>query len=209
MPTFRLALASLYQGDLYIEEINGSYNITNGLNIIHLFLDLVTTTQLKIQDLQYLIVRYLRVETDHEPLKTVFKKSLDKYPLRQRIKINLQNFDFEVKYKPGKELYFADALSRTGVDNENLKLLESELEIQINLIQDDNVMSEPQLENFQNKENEDLELQTMKTLIRKGWPKDKALLNEVAKPYWKYKDELSIINELFENKLNQNTEWPR
>lgn len=54
------------------------------------------------------------METDHKPLEAIFKKSLLKAPSRlQRILISLQDFDLKVKWKPGKEMVFADLLSRT------------------------------------------------------------------------------------------------
>jgi len=46
------------------------------------------------------------IETDHKPLETIFKKSFSKCPLRlQRLRITLQNYDIEVRYKPRKHLY--------------------------------------------------------------------------------------------------------
>ncbi len=62
---------------------------------------------------QYIFGKKCLVESDHKPLEVIFKKSFDQCPLRiQRMKLATQKYDIEVKYKPGKELFLADALSR-------------------------------------------------------------------------------------------------
>ncbi|KAF2890941.1 hypothetical protein ILUMI_15232, partial [Ignelater luminosus] len=51
------------------------------------------------------------------PLETLFKRPLNKVPPRlQRMTLAVQSFDLHVVYKPGKELFIADALSRAFVD---------------------------------------------------------------------------------------------
>lgn len=53
------------------------------------------------------------VETDHKPLEEIFKKSLQECPLRlQRMRLALQKYPLQVKYKRGKDLLIADALLR-------------------------------------------------------------------------------------------------
>lgn len=146
---------------------------------------------------QYLYGKHFIIESDHKPLETIFKKPLEKCPLRlQRIKINLQNFDFEVKYTPGAQLYFADALSRTGIDNKNFELLIDEIETHTDLLLDNDVISKQQMRNVQEKTDTDPELIVIKELIKHGWPKEKKSLNPIAKPYWKYKSELGIMKDL-------------
>ncbi|KAK3727484.1 hypothetical protein QZH41_006425 [Actinostola sp. cb2023] len=53
------------------------------------------------------------LETDHRPLVSIITKSLDKAPARlQRMLLRLQRYNIDLQYKPGKELYTADTLSR-------------------------------------------------------------------------------------------------
>ena len=62
---------------------------------------------------QYIYGINIKVETDHKQLEKVFKKPLLSAPKRlQRMLLQLQKYDLEVVYKPGKELYIADTLSR-------------------------------------------------------------------------------------------------
>ena len=53
------------------------------------------------------------VETDHKPLESIQLKSLSQAPPRlQRMLLRLQQYDMTIKYRPGKDLLLADALSR-------------------------------------------------------------------------------------------------
>ena len=63
---------------------------------------------------QYLYGRdTVTVETDHEPLQSVFKKEIHKSPKRrQRMHLALQKYSLEVQNKKGPLMYIADALSR-------------------------------------------------------------------------------------------------
>ena len=61
----------------------------------------------------YVYGRKVLVESDREPLETIFKKSLLSAPKRlQRMLLRLQRNEFEVTYVKGTQLIMADALSR-------------------------------------------------------------------------------------------------
>ena len=62
---------------------------------------------------QYTYGRKVQVESDHKPLEMIFKKPLSAIPRRlQGMRMRLQEYDIEVKYRPGPEMYVADLLSR-------------------------------------------------------------------------------------------------
>ena len=62
---------------------------------------------------QHVYGKKVRVETEHKPLEPLFKKPLFQAPHRlQRMMLRLQRYDLLVEYKPGKNLYIADTLSR-------------------------------------------------------------------------------------------------
>ena len=55
----------------------------------------------------------VNVETDHQPLEMITRKSLNSAPKRlQRMLLQLQKFNLVVRYKKGKQMYIADTLSR-------------------------------------------------------------------------------------------------
>ena len=60
------------------------------------------------------------IENNHKPLATIVKKAMDKVtPRLQRMMLNLQPYDLDVYYIPGKFMYLADALSRAYLRIEN------------------------------------------------------------------------------------------
>ena len=61
----------------------------------------------------YVLGRPFTVESDHKPLEMIHQKSLVSAPPRlQRMLLQLQQYDVTIRYRPGKEMLLADALSR-------------------------------------------------------------------------------------------------
>ena len=66
----------------------------------------------------YLYGRRFTIFNDHQPLKTIFNKSITSCPPRiQRLMLRLQRYDFELSYAPGKLMVVADTLSRAAVES--------------------------------------------------------------------------------------------
>lgn len=64
----------------------------------------------------YIYGKKVIVETDHQPLITIQKKSLFSAPARlQRLLLQWQRFDTELVHKSGKKLLVADTLSRAYI----------------------------------------------------------------------------------------------
>lgn len=62
---------------------------------------------------QYVYGVKVDVQSDHKPLETILRKPLGTAPSRlQRMLLQLQRYDLNVIYTPGKELLIADTLSR-------------------------------------------------------------------------------------------------
>ena len=61
----------------------------------------------------YTYGRNITIESDHKRLVTIHKKPLQSAPKRlQRMLMRLQKYSIDIQYRPGKELYLADTLSR-------------------------------------------------------------------------------------------------
>ena len=61
----------------------------------------------------YVLGRPFTVESNHKPLEMIHQKSLASAPPRlQRMLLQLQQYDVTIRYRPGKEMLLADALSR-------------------------------------------------------------------------------------------------
>ena len=63
---------------------------------------------------QYILGReVVHVESDHQPLKSVFSKPIHKSPKRlQRMLMALQSYSLDIQYKKGALMWISDALSR-------------------------------------------------------------------------------------------------
>ena len=61
----------------------------------------------------YVFGQAFTIESDHKPLEQINLKNLADTPAcLQRMLLRLQNYDLKIKYKPGKQMILADALSR-------------------------------------------------------------------------------------------------
>ena len=111
----------------------------------------------------YLYGREVVIETHHSPLEQIFKKNIAEAPVRlQRFLLRCLKFDITVKYKPGKSIPVADALSRVCFkEEETVKhdiqfITTKSCPIDINTVQEATM--------------QDQDLNKLKDVIFKGWP---------------------------------------
>ncbi|XP_048577062.1 uncharacterized protein K02A2.6-like [Nematostella vectensis] len=159
----------------------------------------------------YLYGRPIKVETDHKPLESIFKKSIISAPKRlQRMMLRLQKFDLQVNYKRGAEMYLADTLSRafrgqkrsaSRDDVGDVMLLEemrgtTEREVEsIDMIQFLPV-SEATQASLRQATEQDTAMRELKSIIRQGWPEVKDDVPVSIRDYYSFRDELSLQNGL-------------
>ena len=139
----------------------------------------------------YLYGRSFTVESDHKPLEQISRKNLTKAPPRlQRMLMQLQPYDFELMYRPGKEVVIADALSRLSPSDD---ITIPGLEVRIH----DMVTVKPtRMTALQEATEEDEDLQLLKQQILKGWPFHIKALSPQLRPYWSVRDDLYIQDGL-------------
>ena len=142
---------------------------------------------------QYLFGRTFEVETDHKPLEVIMKKPLAETPLRlQKMLLRLQKYNMTVKYKEGKELYVADALSRNFLketdENENND------DVQVCAVMCLPIAPE-RLQEIRTETEKDPTLTAVKQFILQGWT-NKSDTPDEAKQYWDYKSEMTIEDGL-------------
>lgn len=100
-----------------------------------------------------------------------------------------------MKYKRGKDLIIADALSRAYLnelkseDNE----FDKELETQVCLIKTQINITDNKIKEFEIETEKDNDLQELKRVILEGWPNNGKKLSNNLKMYSPYKSELTII----------------
>lgn len=142
---------------------------------------------------QYIYGRHVLVESDHKPLQSIFVKPLYKAPQRlQNLLLSLQKYDIEVKYKPGKTMFLADALSRNYLDETREELAPNLLINQISYLP----VSPEKYRDIQQATSNDEELVTLQDIVQSGWPDTKEHIPACIRTYWPYRDEISTIDGL-------------
>ena len=125
---------------------------------------------------------------------SITRKPLDKAPRRlQGMLVRALNYDIEVKYQRGKEMYLADTQSRASLPRAN-----HEGQDEFETINAVNYLAVPdeRIQELCHHTNEDPPLQQLKATIQQGWPEDKSTLSPVVRPYFSLRDELTVADEL-------------
>ena len=140
---------------------------------------------------QYVYGQKFTLWTDHKPLEMIAKKPLAAAPKRlQRLMLRLMQYDVEIKYKRGPELYLADTLSRAYLPQEHLPgKADQEVEIihSVNFLS----VSEPQIQEIREETAKDPVLQSLKAVILNGWPNQRESLPAELHQYFNVRDELA------------------
>ena len=82
---------------------------------------------------QYVYGRKVILYTDHKPLVSIPSMLLASAPKRlQRLLLRLQQYDAEIRYRPGREMYLADTISRAylSLSPTDTQILETEKEVE-------------------------------------------------------------------------------
>ena len=149
---------------------------------------------------QYIYGRdVVQIESDHEPLQAVFKKSIHQSPKRlQRMRMALQNYSLDIKYKKGRLMFIADTLSRAyrkttdaaEHDNSEVRALEE-------VYHEEEVSVAPRrLLEFKKVTAADSEMQQLIAAIKKGWPTCRKACPQELIPYYDSRSELVEDNGL-------------
>ena len=137
----------------------------------------------------------VQIETDHQPLVSIVLKPLNSAPSRlQRMLLKLQKFNLKVTYKNGKSMYLADTLSRAYLPEVHTCAFAEELE------EIDHTMAlaitGDCLQQFKHVSTDDPVMQALRETILQGWPESKSDVPECVHPYFDFRDELTIQDQL-------------
>ena len=142
----------------------------------------------------YLYGRDFIAETGHKPLEIIMKKPLHLLPLRlQRLRIRLQRYNVTVQYKPGKSIPVADTLSRNGARDDNV-FDDIGLDVYVDAILKQMPVSDKKLEEIRNATKDDNELKELQKYVQQGWPDSPKDIPAMIRPYWNYRDEITVID---------------
>ena len=112
---------------------------------------------------RYVYGKSFVLESDHKPLEMINLKNLAATPQRlQRMFMRVQPYHFVLRYKPGKQMMLADAMSRQP-SSESTQI---DLDIQVSFVQ----FSTQKLQSIREATQADDELCALRTVILDGWP---------------------------------------
>lgn len=119
---------------------------------------------------QYVYGRKVILYTDHKPLVSISRKPLASAPKRLQRLLRVQQYDAEIRYRPGREMYLADTLSRAYLSLSPTDTQRSETQKEVESIHavDYLAISEQQLTEIKQETAKDPTLQTLKNVILRG-----------------------------------------
>ena len=145
---------------------------------------------------EFIYGQKVTVETDHKPLQSIYKKGIHEMPARlQNVMFQLQKYDIEIVFKPGKSMFLSDHLSRSYLNETNDDLIEEMAVNEIQLLSYLSVSPEKRNE-IRKVTSEDRELTLLKDVTIYDWPETKDTLPTELRMYWNYRDEISTIDGL-------------
>ena len=145
---------------------------------------------------EYLYGHHFTVFNDHQPLKSIFKKSITQCPPRiQRFFMKLQKYDFNLEYSPGKSMVVSDALSRAYLNNHSTEIDDVDLIHSVQFTFDTLPISEARLNQLQQETASDHILQQLKEVTLNGWPEKRSIPPSI-KPYYSIRGEIVYHNGL-------------
>ena len=133
----------------------------------------------------------IQVETDHQPLVSIVKKSLNSAPGRlQRMLLRLQKYNLHLKYKRGQMMFLADTLSRAYLHDINACEFSQQLEEVDHTVL--LAMTEERLQQLTHASSHDPVLQVLRETICRGWPESKSDVPDSIHAYYDFRDELTV-----------------
>lgn len=123
----------------------------------------------------------MRVETDHRPIITLFKKPLAEIPTRlQRLMLRIQAYDLMVEYKPGTQMYIADSLSRSALQDTSENELDEDIKVHVNLMIKSMPISAERTQWLVDATIQDEAMQLLKQYFMEGWPEKRTDVNPIV-----------------------------
>ena len=140
---------------------------------------------------QYVYGRRVTLWTDHKALEVIAKTPLAAAPKRlKHLMMRLMQYDVEIKYRRGPEMYLADTLSRAYLPHEHHP---GKADQEVERIHSVNFLSvsEPQIQEIREETAKDAILQCLKAVILNGWPSQRESLPTELRHYFNIRDELA------------------
>jgi len=144
---------------------------------------------------EYIYGGNVAISTDHKPFEAILSKLLSAAPARrQRMMLRLQKDDLTVHHKPGKEIPVADTLLRLHLNE--VDDTHEAFDAQVHLVVTILPVSDQKMPDLQTSTASDPDMKQLIAVIKEGWPDHRNSFPPSGKPFWNYRDELSVMESL-------------
>lgn len=141
---------------------------------------------------QYVYGVKVNVQSDHKPLETILRKPLGTAPSRlQRMLLQLQRYDLNVIYTPGKELQIADTLSRATTQDKQRQCDDFDEKV-IYALEPTEALSPETLAQLKSETQKDDTLQVLQDVHNRGWPPHRKQVDKKVILYWPVRHTVSV-----------------
>ena len=145
---------------------------------------------------QFIYGQDVVVENDHHPLEQIMKKKLSAAPPRlQRMLLRLQQYNFKLEYKPGKELIVADMLSRACTPDAE-SCTANDVVKHVQTVVSNIPVAANRIEDIKNATSVCTDFCQLRDIILNGWPDSKVKVPYALHEYWNCRDELTETDGL-------------
>ena len=145
---------------------------------------------------QYIYGRHVVVESDAKLISSIARKSLISAPLRlQRILLQLQRYDLDIRHVSGRNIPLADTLSRKFLSDTYPELSEG-LDLHVHTVMSTISVSDRKLKQVRQATCKDVQLQMLKQTILDGWPETRKMCPSNIVEFWNHRDELSVAKDI-------------
>ena len=142
----------------------------------------------------YTFGRTITVQSDHQPLQSIWKKSVvSASPRLQRLLLRLAHYELNIEFLRGKENVIVDALSRVcPLQSTNSKTIDSNIDvIPVHHITQSAPVSKTRLQELRLGTQSDPTLSSLAKTVHKGWPQSKKDCPEQLLDFWSFRQEIS------------------
>ncbi|GBN15559.1 Retrovirus-related Pol polyprotein from transposon 297 [Araneus ventricosus] len=143
---------------------------------------------------QYVYGTKFKIYSDHKPLMAMSKRPLSAMSSRmQRFYLQLQCYNYEIFYKPGKEMFVLDTLSKAPLIKNHFPTPEED-SVVLSVL-DSLPISDIKLQEISDANKSDPLVQELRSLLECGWDNSKGV-SLSAQKYLQYRDELHFVDDL-------------
>ena len=142
----------------------------------------------------YTFGRTVTVQSDHQPLQSIWKKSVvSTSPRLQRLLLRLAHYDLNIEFLRGKENVIAEALSRVCLLQSTYpKTIDSNIDvIPVHHITRSAPVSKTRLQELRLATQSDPTLSSLAKTVHKDWPQSKKDCPEQLLDFWSFRQETS------------------